>query len=333
MKPSVSILLPLYNGERFVEGAIRSVLDQEFSDWELLVQDDGSTDHGPAIVEALADPRVRLERNMSNLHIARTINAALARAEGSYIKLLAQDDRMLPGCLARQVQALAAHPEANLSIALPLFIDKEDHRMDWINERIAPFYRSIVGVHAADSFLALLLRFGCFMATISSALIRAEALRNHGGFDARFFICLDWDAWIRLSSSSSVVIGEVGDLEFREHGARETMNPDRILVNQRETYLCIQETLRALPDRTARQLRLEVPRIYGAVAIHSAMKEWMTGKKEVARGRLGVLRENGGLGLPVFYWALSLPGRLGRRVIGRSRDLGSIENWRRNQTR
>jgi len=115
--PRVSVLIPTYNRAKLVQGAVASVLDQTFEDFEVLVVVDGSTDGTAKVLRAgFDDARVRLlEKENGGLASAR--NAGIAVARGAYVALLDDDDRCLPERLERQVRALEARPEATLCLS------------------------------------------------------------------------------------------------------------------------------------------------------------------------------------------------------------------------
>lgn len=103
--PRVSVVMPVYNGERYVESAIRSVMAQTFRDWELIVVDDGSADGTWTIVQALAaeDRRIRPVRNSENRGAAGARNRGLELCRGEFVALLDGDDLWRPEKLARQL--------------------------------------------------------------------------------------------------------------------------------------------------------------------------------------------------------------------------------------
>lgn len=107
--PKVFVIMPAYNAGRFIEAAIRSVMGQTMTDWELLVIDDGSKDDTCAIAEALAqkDDRIRFLRNEVNMGVAKTRNRGLDLCRGSYVALLDSDDVWHPQKLERQLQRMA----------------------------------------------------------------------------------------------------------------------------------------------------------------------------------------------------------------------------------
>lgn len=111
----VTVLTTLYNKAPFVEEAIASVQRQSYTNWELLVVDDGSTDDGLARVKAIDDARIRVLESPVNTGRAAAANRGLEAARGAYIAVLDADDRMLPERLARQVAFMEAHPQVGIS--------------------------------------------------------------------------------------------------------------------------------------------------------------------------------------------------------------------------
>jgi glycosyltransferase involved in cell wall biosynthesis len=114
MNIRVSIIIPTYNRAGLVDGAIRSVLDQSYADWELIVIDDASTDDTKQIIEryTLRDPRIRYIRQPKNLGISSTRNKGIAEAHGTYIAMLDSDDVWIDKeKLAKQIAFLETHPD------------------------------------------------------------------------------------------------------------------------------------------------------------------------------------------------------------------------------
>ena len=110
----VSVVLPVYNVEAFIQDTIESLLRQTFQDFELLVLDDCSTDATVERIRAMQDDRIRLILNPLNIGRAGTDNAALEHVRGEYIAKMDGDDLCHPTRLARQVAYLDAHPEINV---------------------------------------------------------------------------------------------------------------------------------------------------------------------------------------------------------------------------
>ncbi len=113
MAPSVSVILPVYNGVEYLSESIESILGQTFSDFELIIIDDGSTDNPSAIIESFCDHRIRLYAH-ENEGLAWTLNRGVALARGSYIARQDQDDISLSTRLEKQVDFLQANPEVGM---------------------------------------------------------------------------------------------------------------------------------------------------------------------------------------------------------------------------
>jgi len=113
MNPAVSILLPVYNGAEFLSESLRSVLQQTYHDFELIIIDDGSSDDSARIIEGIIDRRIRFYRQ-SNRGLAATLNRAIELSRGEYLARQDQDDVSLPERLEKQLGYLISHPHCGL---------------------------------------------------------------------------------------------------------------------------------------------------------------------------------------------------------------------------
>jgi glycosyltransferase involved in cell wall biosynthesis len=132
MPPRVSIGLPVYNGENYVERAIESVFAQTFGDFELLISDNGSTDRTAEICASAAarDVRVRHIRYEENRGATWNFNSVVAEATGEYFCWLAHDDMWAPEYLRRCVDGLEADPEVILCFSDVLVVDEDDQPVE-----------------------------------------------------------------------------------------------------------------------------------------------------------------------------------------------------------
>ncbi|RVT96748.1 glycosyltransferase [Rhodovarius crocodyli] len=121
--PAVSVVMPVYNVERFVAAAIDSVLAQSFTDFELIIVDDGGNDRSVEICAAYADPRIRI-LHQANRGLAGARNTGIAAARGRYIALLDSDDIWLPGKLAENVAHLDADPDVGVSYSGAILVNE-----------------------------------------------------------------------------------------------------------------------------------------------------------------------------------------------------------------
>ena len=114
--PQITVAMPVYNGEGYVHLAIQSVLDQTYSDFELLIVDNCSTDGTLEVVKAFSDPRIRLHVNTSNLGMVGNWNRSVELATGEYIKFLSHDDLLDTTCLEEQIAGFMRHKQENIGI-------------------------------------------------------------------------------------------------------------------------------------------------------------------------------------------------------------------------
>ena len=112
--PSVTVGVPLYHGATFITEAIKSIQDGTYSNWEILVIDDGSLDSSSRCVDSFNDPRIRMLQHPTNRGLVFTRNEILDKAKGRYLAWLDQDDFQHPERLTRQVEYLESHPNISL---------------------------------------------------------------------------------------------------------------------------------------------------------------------------------------------------------------------------
>ena len=192
---TVSILIPTYNGASYIAPAIDSVLEQQGVDLEIIVVDDNSTDDTVGIVRSYDDPRVRLSQNATNLGAEGNWNRALELAKGTYIKLLPQDDLLLPGCLAAQISALEADTEETIAIVFGAreIIDKSGRVITRRGYQGAP------GRIAAASIIRACVRKGTNVIGEPGAVLFRRSLAKHIGlFNSIQPYVIDFDYWLRL---------------------------------------------------------------------------------------------------------------------------------------
>lgn len=124
MTPVVSVLMPVYNGERFLRQAIDSVLGQTFRDFELVVVDDGSTDATPRILKSCDDTRLKVVR-IPHSGLVAALNAGFAGCSGRYVARMDADDSSYPERFARQVEHLDAHTDVDVVTCWSDLLDED----------------------------------------------------------------------------------------------------------------------------------------------------------------------------------------------------------------
>lgn len=129
MNELVSIIMPVYNGEKFIKYAIESVLSQTYENWEMIVIDDASTDNSMKVVKEYRDCRIHIYSNLYNRGIAYTRNYGLTLCQGEYISLLDDDDIISNDKLQLQVEFLEANPQIDILGGKAVWIDEEGNEI------------------------------------------------------------------------------------------------------------------------------------------------------------------------------------------------------------
>ena len=193
--PVVSVCIPVYNTERFILDAVRSVLSQSYQDFEIVIVDNASTDRTPALLATLDDPRIRVFHNERNIGAQGNFNRALSLAQGRYVKVLCADDVIYPSCLERQVAVLEADPERAIAIVGCARDIIDEHGRQWLRRGFPGAPARVPGSAA----IAKTIRSGTnIFGEPAAVLARTADMTGAGGFDPRFGFCLDLDLWCRL---------------------------------------------------------------------------------------------------------------------------------------
>lgn len=178
--PAVSVVMPVYNEARFLGAAVQSILEQTFSDFELVIVDNGSTDDSALLLSRLDDPRIRVFRNERNLGSASAGNRAVRESTAPLIARMDADDTASPRRLEKQAAAFAAHS------SLGLLGGQADHFQDRV-PLLRPFARRAltpVGIAWQSLFES-----PCIHSTL---MFRRECFETSGGYDERFLRSSDF---------------------------------------------------------------------------------------------------------------------------------------------
>jgi glycosyltransferase involved in cell wall biosynthesis len=184
-RPSVTILMSVYNGESYLDEAVRCMLRQTYREFEFLIVDDASTDRTPVILASIGDSRIRVVRNETNAGLAASLNRGLALANGEIIARQDADDLSHPERLARQVAFLCAHPSVAAVGSQARLCDAQNRSLGRKDFPLG--YRSIMWAHLFDNALAH-----------SAVTFRKAMVVEAGGYNERYRASQDYDLWSRL---------------------------------------------------------------------------------------------------------------------------------------
>ncbi|MEO6848712.1 MAG: glycosyltransferase [Chthoniobacterales bacterium] len=216
--PFVTVLMPVFNAEKFLRQSITSVLHQEFSDFELLIVDDGSTDDSLKIAREFTDPRVQLLPLPANVGFVEALNQGLAKARAPWIARQDADDLSRFDRLQEQVNRAMENPEAD-------FLYSDAHLIN--NSGI------FCGMlHAPEN--EKLLRWDlCFRNAIphSSVMFRHDKVFDNLKGYKRDNVSADYDLWTRLLANGRAVKCEGALVSYRQH-AKSIMGTENDAVDK-----------------------------------------------------------------------------------------------------
>lgn len=191
--PRISVLMPVYNAEKFLKPAIDSILNQTFKDFEFLIINDGSTDSSKKIILSYKDSRIKFFENKKNLGVTRTLNKGLRLAKGKYIARMDADDISLPDRLQKQVEFMAKNPQVAVCGTWVQIVDDKTLRHE--------IWKSPGDFESVKS-LAL------FYSPVyhPTVLIRNEALKKYNlSYSLSFPHAEDYALWVRIMEKAKVI--------------------------------------------------------------------------------------------------------------------------------
>lgn len=184
MKSSITVLMPVYDGGKYLGQAIESILNQTFAGFDLLIIDDCSSDRSVDIIRSYRDSRIRLVQNDSNMGLIGTLNKGIALATGSFIARMDQDDISMPERLRKQTEFMEAHPEVAVCGCWATDIDEDGNAS---GKRETP-----VGPQMAKDYWrpSPIIHPSAFMRT---------AIAKKYTYDMSFIDAEDYELWLRIA--------------------------------------------------------------------------------------------------------------------------------------
>jgi glycosyltransferase involved in cell wall biosynthesis len=209
--PLVTVIIPLYNTDDYVCFAINSVINQTYSNWELIIIDDGSTDSSLQIAKETinGDKRARLISH-PNEGVSSTRNTGINYAEGEFIAFLDADDIWMPTKLERQIDFLQNSTDI-LACTTHIEIINENGEISipWSILNLTYYLETIS--------LSDLTQFNCVVGSSSGVLAHKSVIDKVGYFDQGFRHAEDWDYWFRLAQFSNIIVLPFIGVQIRNH--------------------------------------------------------------------------------------------------------------------
>ena len=241
-----SVCIPTYNAAHLLEEAIASVLAQTFADFELVIQDDCSTDKTFQVVNQFSDPRISYQINDSNLGIFGNLNAVCARAEGRYLKILCNDDTLSPWCLE------TIHDQLEQSSYNCKLVSVRETECRELTERQPEFDESQITWLRRESFFEFLSIPDNWGAGLAELCVEREFFAERGFFgiyDKTRDYSLDILTWFRMVLCTEAMLIDVPLVFQRPHSNQARYHLPRInqLHEMLDFFVGQRETLQDLP--------------------------------------------------------------------------------------
>ena len=279
-QPLVSVIIPAYNYARFIAEAVASIQSQTYSNWEMIVVDDGSTDDTEAVVKSLAadEPRIAYFRQ-DNARQAAARNNGIRHAKGKYFQFLDADDLIEPQKLERQVAFLEQHTAVDITYGGVRYFSSERAGERLLSRQYSSWEDSGAWMPEISGkgkeILLALLRNNIMV--VNAPLIRREVVDRVGLFDVDLTPVEDWEYLIRCAAGGAVFSfndSEGARALVRAHGESSSLNQPRYL----RTVLKMRKKIAQL-NLDAEALELNLQKL--------AETEGHLGVEEVAHGKLG----------------------------------------------
>jgi len=244
--PKISVVIPVYNGEKTIQKTIESVLKQTWQDFELIVINDGSQDATLEILSSIQDPRLQI-LSYDNAGLASSRNRGIDQAQGEFISFLDADDLWTSDKLEAQFQALQEHPEAAVAYSWTDYIDQ-----------LSQFLHSGRHITINGNVYQHLL-VNNFLENGSNPLIRKQALNQVGKFDTSLKAGEDWDMWLRLAVHYQFVAVPLPQILYRV--SADSMS-SQIKNQEIECLKVIEKTFKSAPESQQNLKCLSLSNLY-----------------------------------------------------------------------
>ena len=213
--PKVSVIIPIYNAEKFISETIESVVAQTYPDWEIIAVDDGSTDKTPEILKEYAKKLPKKVRviTQKNSGVSTARNNAIAVAKGGHVAFLDHDDLWMPEKLEKQVKLLDSDKKLGLVYSDCDMIDHEGRLKKGSLVRGKMFRGNVFNELLCANFIPLL-----------TAVVKKGVLDEVGAFDPKYKIAEEYDLFLRIAERYPIDFVEQPLAKYRVHGGRASRN-------------------------------------------------------------------------------------------------------------
>ena len=229
--PKISVIIPAYNAMTYLPETIKSVLNQTFNNFEVIVVNDGSSDETEQWVSQISDPRVKLITQV-NQGAAVARNTGISHAKGEYIAFLDADDLWESTKLDKQVEILNNNQKVGVVYCWAALIDGT-------GKPTGRIFKS----YAQGNIWERLTERNIIMCG-STAMVRRQCFQTCGNFDSNIKVAEDWDMWLRIATSYSFALVTEPLVRYRQHSNNKSKNSIKKLEDFR---IIIEKAFKSAP--------------------------------------------------------------------------------------
>ncbi len=294
--PVVSIILPVYNGIKYLPQSVDSILRQDFTDFEFLVLDDCSTDGSWEWLQSLNDERVSLVRNEQNRGLFYNLNFLIKKSKAGIIKLWSQDDVMYPNCIGAIVAFHRQHPQIGFSYTGRDYIDASGNNLNIQQQDDTPEIVSSV-LHARIAFFT-----GSIAGNIANVAINKSALDKTGLFNEQMKISADFEMWVRLAKGYPVGFINKPLVQLRNH-KEQLSSQEKYFIYHLKEDIQVYQILLSYVNEVQKKQGWKLLRNNKLLFYYTLMlKEFINGRFKTGWGFLNSLHQFDNVILLSFYY-------------------------------
>jgi len=301
--PSVSVVLPVFNGERYLGECIRSVMAQTLTNFELLIGDDHSHDRSRDIARGFADPRIRRFPRENNYGLFKNLNDLAGRASAPVLRFLCQDDALEPDCLEREHAIFTSQPAVAMSFRKCRMVDAEGAIVGQCALRDLP---DLIEPGLA---LQMFLYHGCMPGNLSTVSVGTDAFRRVGGFDETLSVSGDYDLWVRLCAQGQLAVVHELLVRLRWHPGQLSRAKSSRLAFLREGRRVRARLLALMPEKARGNATWYLRRRQDVLDTHCCIRTGLQGRLRDCSAMIGEMGPKDLLA-GLAFWCLTANNRL-----------------------
>ena len=219
--PMISVVMPVYNGEKYLNECIDSILNQTFSNFEFIIVNDASTDKTEEIILSYTDKRIVYVKNLKNLKISKTLNKGIQLAKGKYIARMDADDISLPNRFEKQLVFLEKNDDIGVVGSMWYCIDSKSKIFETVEH---------LPISSNECYFMAIVQ-GENSVGHPCVMFRANIIQNVGGYNKKYDTAEDIELWFRMILSG-IKFNNLSDklLKYRYHNSQTSSEQNKVQV-------------------------------------------------------------------------------------------------------